>query len=293
MESESKGMIFGILGVVAFSLTLPATRYIVPYFEPVFIALGRAVIAALFAALILFISRSPLPSRTQFKKLIVISLGVVIGFPIFSAWSMQTLPASHGGVVLGILPLATAVAGVFVSKDRPSIGFWLFGIIGALLVVSYSLLGNNGSLAAGDVMLLLAIVSAAAGYAVGGQLSREMGGWRVICWALVIATPFILVPAWFSTPVDVESIPTSAFISFLYLALVSQLTGFFLWYHGLALGGVARVSQTQLLQPFITIAASAWLLQESINFSTLIFATLVVLIVLVGKRQPIYNNSLR
>ena len=123
MNDESKGMIFGVLGVVSFGLTLPATRFIIPYFEPVFIGLGRAVVASLVAAILLVITKQTRPNRRQFYQLIAVALGVVIGFPILSAWAMQTVPASHGGVVLGVLPLATAVAAAVVSNEKPSIGF--------------------------------------------------------------------------------------------------------------------------------------------------------------------------
>ena len=140
MSNESKGMILGFLGVVAFGLTLPATRFVVPYFDPVFIGLGRAVIASVIAAFILIATKQSKPTRNQLIQLSVVALGVVLGFPVLTAWAMETVPASHGGVVLGILPLATAVAAVIVSKEKPSVGFWIFSLIGSIVVVTYSLL---------------------------------------------------------------------------------------------------------------------------------------------------------
>ena len=291
MTNESKGMLLGLLGVVSFGLTLPATRFVVPYFDPVFIGLGRAVPAALVAAMLLLITRQPVPNRKQLYQLLVIAAGVVLGFPVLSAWAMQTVPASHGGVVLGLLPLATAVAGALISGEKPSLGFWVAGMAGSVLVIIYSLSQGGGWFHGGDLALLGAVLSAAIGYAVGGKLSREIGGWQVICWALVIGLPFIIAPAWIHAPQSVAHIHGSVWLGFLYLALVSQLFGFFLWNKGLAIGGVARVSQTQLLQPFVTIVASALLLSEAIDTATIVFALLVVGMVAVSKRMPIHERA--
>ena len=291
MSNESKGMILGFLGVVAFGLTLPATRYIVPYFDPIFIGLGRAVIASIIAALILIATKQSKPTKHQLMQLSIVALGVVLGFPVLTAWAMETVPASHGGVVLGVLPLATATAGVIVSKERPSVGFWIFSLIGSIVVITYSLLQGFGSFQLGDLLLLGSIFSAGLGYALGGKLSKELGGWQVICWALVISLPFIIFPAWIKAPKDnLSNIPLNVILSFLYLALISQLFGFFLWNKGLALGGIARVSQTQLMQPFVTILASAFLINETVNFQTIIFAVIVVCIVAIGKKMPVHEH---
>ena len=291
MSDESKGMFLGLVGVVSFGLTLPATRFIIPYFEPVFIGLGRAVIASFVAALLLIATKQTRPSKNQFYQLLVVASGVVVGFPILSAWAMQTVPASHGGVVLGVLPLATAIVGSVISNEKPSVAFWICGIVGSAVVIAYSLLQGVGEFQTGDFFLLGAIVSAATGYALGGKLSKEIGGWQVICWALVISFPFIIVPAWLEAPQDaVGSLPLNVILSFLYLALVSQLFGFFFWNKGLALGGVARVSQTQLLQPIVTLVASALLINETINVQTIVFATLVIVAVAIGKKMPIYQH---
>ena len=291
MSDESKGMILGVLGVTAFGLTLPATRFIIPYFDPVFIGLGRAVIASLVAAVLLIITKQKRPNRHQFHQLIVVASGVVIGFPILTAWAMQTVPASHGGVVLGVLPLATAVAAAVVSNEKPSVGFWICGLAGSAIVILYTLLQGFGSFQFGDFLLIGAIVSAAMGYALGGKLSKELGGWQVICWALVISFPFIVVPAWLEAPqTNIDSLPLSVLLSFLYLALISQLFGFFLWNKGLALGGISRVSQTQLLQPFVTLVASAYLINETVDLQTIVFAFLVIGIVAIGKKMPVYER---
>lgn len=284
-------MLYGMLGVTAFGLTLPVTRFVTPDLDPVFIGLGRAVLAAVVAGALLLATRQAIPTRRQLGRLVIVGLGVVIGFPVLSAWAMQTAPASHGGVVLGILPLATAIASVFVSSDRPSTGFWAFGVLGSALVVAYALLEGVGRIQVADLALLGAVVSAAVGYAVGGDLSRHLGGWQVISWALVVMLPVILIPALWRMPGDWQAIPVPVWTGFIYLALVSQFLGFFWWNKGLALGGVARVSQIQLLQPFVTLAASVAVLQEAITTATYIFAILVVLVVAIGRRMPIYRKD--
>lgn len=289
-NQEVKGLLLGILAVTLFGLTLPATRYVTPYLDVSFIALGRASFAAILAAALLLISKQSLPTREQFQSIIIVALGVVIGFPLLSAWAMQSVPAAHGGVVLGILPLATATAGTLISDERPSVWFWIIGVLGSASVVLYSLLQGGGSVALGDLALLGAVISASIGYAVGGKLSKTIGGWQVICWALVLSFPFIIVPTINALPESIFNLPISVVMAFLYLALMSQFLGFFIWYKAMAIGGIARVSQAQLLQPFITIVASALLLSEHINSQTYLFAISVVIIVAVGKRMPIYQQ---
>jgi len=287
MKNETKGMLLGLIGVCAFGLTLPATRVIIPYLDPVFIGLGRAVLASVFAAFLLIIFRQKIPSKIQIAQLLIVALGVVIGFPVFSSMAMQYVPASHGGVVLGILPLATAVAGVLIGHERPSLSFWLVSLAGCCLVVFYTLLQGSGQADIADFALLAATLSAATGYAVGAKLSKELGGWQVISWALVLACPFIIIPTIHFAPESFTSLSTMGIASFLYLALVSQLFAFFMWYKGLALGGIARVSQTQLLQPFVTLFASALILGEVIDIETMVFVILVVSSVWLGKRMPV------
>ena len=289
MNNASKGMAYGLLGVCAFALTLPVTRFVVAYFDPLFVGFGRAVVAAFFAACLLVFLKQPLPTKLQLKKLAVVALGVVVGFPVFSSWAMGSLPASHGGVVLGLLPLVTVVMAVIVSNERPSGGFWVAAIAGSLLVVTYSLLQGVGTFAEGDVVLLTAMILAGLGYAVGGALAKELGGWQVICWALVVALPFIVVPAAWYFPKDEADI--LVWLAFLYLAMISQLIAFFLWNTGLALGGVARVSQTQLMQPFITIVAAFFLLGEKIEAVTIAFAIAVAVVVLMGRRAKIHDRN--
>lgn len=289
MQNENKGMLLGFIAVCAFGLTLPATRLAANYFDPIFIGLGRASLAAVVAAILLLIFKATIPTKPQLMKLILVATGVVIGFPVLTSIAMQTLPASHGGVVLGVLPLATAAVGAVVAHERPSLGFWLAGLIGGCLVITFALTDGVGGIQFADLILLAAIFAAAVGYAVGATLVKELGGWQVICWALVLVFPLTILPAINATPDEFAAIPMQGWLSFLYLTLISQLCGFFVWYKGLDLGGIARVSQVQLLQPFITFFAAVMLLGENINMMTVVFLFLVVATVWLGKKMPIQS----
>ena len=310
MTKENQGLLLGAIGVTTFALTLPATRALVEYMNPVFIGLGRSFFASILAITILAATRQPWPTTDQLRRAFYVALGVVFGFPVLSAIAMQSLPAAHGGVILAILPLATVACSVLITNERPSVGFWIFSILGSLLVVAYSILKSDPSedmlFGMGDILLVLAVLSAAAGYAIGGKLANEIGGWQVICWALAVAFPLLFYPVLFGVapaPHHSESLSeigittffstlnSTALVCFFYLILMSQLIGFFFWYKGLAMGGVARVSQLQLLQPFITIAASAWLLHEMIDATTIWFAVAVVMVVAAGKRTAIHKSG--
>jgi drug/metabolite transporter (DMT)-like permease len=291
MNNESKGMLFGLLGTAIFSLTLPATRFITPYLDPIFIGLGRASVAAIMAALILLIFKQARPNKQQLKGLAITSLGVVIGFPVLTSWAMETVHASHAGVVIAILPLLTALISAVISGERPSMRFWLVSVVGAVIVISYSLLHGNLSFQSGDLLLLAGSLLGALGYAVGGKLSQQLGGWQVICWVLVISFPFIIIPTLLTKPDDLAAIPTNVWLSFTYLALMSQLFGFFFWYKGLAIGGIARVSQVQLSQSFLTIIASIILLGEHFDLTTVIFAIAIVLVIAMSRNMPIGTKS--
>ncbi|MBI1425428.1 MAG: EamA family transporter [Gammaproteobacteria bacterium] len=291
MKRETKGMVAGFAGIAVFALTLPAIRYAVAYFDPVLVGLGRSVMAALIAAVWLVVIKAPIPTRRQLVQLMIVTLGVVIGFPLFSALAMKTLPAIHGGVVVGILPMATAIVGVLLTHEKPSPGFWVTGLAGCLVVILFACPDGFQHLQVGDALLVGAVIAAAVGYAFGGRLAVEMGGWQVICWALVIAFPLILLPTGIQALHATPAVPITAWLCFIYLALGSQLLGFVFWYKGLALGGIVRVSQIQLLQPFLTLIAAAVLLGERLDGRTLVFATLVVAILAVGRRMPVTRMS--
>ncbi|HIO93317.1 MAG TPA: DMT family transporter, partial [Leucothrix mucor] len=233
------------------------------------------------------IYKQPLPNRQQLKLLAITATGVIIGFPLLTSWAMQTIHASHAGVVIALIPLLTAVIARFISGERPSLAFWVVSCIGATLVATYALLEGDLSFQTGDLLLIAGSVLGALGYAVGGKLSQQLGGWQVICWALVISFPIVIIPTLITQPDNFSVIPTSVWLSFFYLALMSQLFGFFLWYKGLAIGGIARVSQTQLAQPFLTIIVSILFLGESFDITTLIFALAVVAIIAISRKMPI------
>lgn len=288
---ETLGLFYGFVGVFSFSLTLPATRAAVADLDPIFVGLGRGVLAAVLAAIVLTVTRQPRPSRPQLQGLAVVAMGVVLGFPLLSAWAMQRLPAAHGAVVLGLLPLTTAIAGVLRAGDRPSLPFWVASAIGSATVVSFGIWSGAGSLHSADLALLAAVVAAAFGYAEGGRLAQNLGGWQVICWALVLAAPFEAIPMALTTDWSHLTASPTAWLGFAYVTLVSQFFGFFAWYHGLSIGGVARVGQVQLLQPFLTILASALLLGEPITPITVGAACLVIMSVAVGRRSTVRRGN--
>lgn len=286
-KQVNQGMLLGLIAVAIFSLTLPVTRQIIPYFDPLFIGLGRSVLAALVALPILLVFKQPFPTKPQIKLLLITAMGIIAGFPVLTAYAMQTVPASHGSVVIGLLPLLTAVFAVIISHERPSLGFWIAAIFGALLVISYSLLQGGMELHIGDIYLIVASILAALGYALGAKIAKQLGGWQVICWINVFGFPFSLIGILLVKPENLELAPTSAWIGFLYLALASQLFGFFLWYKGLVMGGTAHVSQTQLLQPFLSILAAILLLGEEVNLSTYVFAIAVVFAIALTRKMQI------
>ena len=200
------------------------------------------------------------------------------------------MPAAHGGIVIGILPMATAFVGVPISNERPSLGFWLTSMIGAGLVITFSLLDGFDTLSWGDLALFSSVICAALGYAYGARLSKTLAGWQVVSWALVISLPISIIPTFLYAPSDLNTVPNSIWMAFAYMALMSQYFGFFFWYKGLAIGGITRVSQTQLLQPFITIFAAVLLLGESLNLSAILFALAVVASVAISRKMPIYSK---
>ena len=294
MISEKKinqGMLLGFLGVVLFSLTLPVNRLIIGDFDPVFIGMGRSVLAACVTLPILLYFKQKFPSLRQVKLLLLTAIGIIAGFPVLTALAMQTVPASHGSVVIGLLPLLTAMLAVIISDERPSIGFWIASFVGALLVITYSLLQGGLEFHLGDIYLVGARILGAYGYAMGGQISKEMGGWQVICWVNVLALPITIVISWWLKPNSFSQIPFNSWMGFVYLALASQLFGFFLWYKGLVMGGIARVSQTQLLQPFLSIIAAILLLNEEVGMQTYIFAMAVVMAIAITRKMQVKEKK--
>lgn len=285
MNKESKGMLIGFIGILIFSLTLPVSKIAVLSFNPYFIAFGRAVLAGLFALIYLAYKKESVPTKVDFVKFVVIALGVVFGFPILTTVAMAHGSSSHGAVILGVMPLATTAIGVLRFKERPSLGFWLISLLGASLVVLYALLKSSGSLTYIDGLLVLGGISACIGYVEGGELSRKMNPRAVISWALVISLPFNIVMSWLTYSPEYLNAGAIAWTSFIYLSLFPMFLGFFFWYEGLAIGGIARVSQVQLIQPFCTLIAASILLGDPLTLMNLIFAVLVVSTVMLGKKM--------
>ena len=283
------GLANGLLGVAIFSLTLPATRIAVADLDAIVVALGRAVGAAACAAIFLAVTRARWPAR-QGKRLALVSMCVVFGFPLLTSIAMQTLPASHGAIVIGLLPLSTAVFAMVFAHERPSPGFWICAAFGSATVIAYALIEGGGSLVVGDVLLLGAVIFAGMGYAEGGRLSRTLGGPQVIAWALLLSLP-VLVPitAWrvmnggMARATVHGAVSVEAWVALAYLSVFSMFFGFFFWYRGLAQGGVARVGQLQLLQPFLSVIAASALVGEALGWRTMSFAFAVVFIVALGR----------
>lgn len=290
MTKETKGMLIGFIGVAIFSLTLPFTRIAVQEMNPLYISFGRGVIAGLCGMILLLATQSPLPTKTQVKKILITAFGVVYGFPTFTSLAMKTLPSAHSGIVLGILPLAMSVMGAIRFHEKPSKAFWITAVIGTLLVLVYSLIDGAGGLALGDVWLLLAIITAAIGYSEGGKLSEEMGAIKVISWAMAITLPINIPAAFIFANTSLADLSPIVLISFLYLGLFSAFIGFFFWYKGIALGGVARVGQVQLLQPFLTLIGAYYLLNEPITLLNIVFAIAVLAVVLIGRKTKIRSS---
>jgi drug/metabolite transporter (DMT)-like permease len=286
-QSDLKSFGYGFIGVLIFSLTLPATRIAVTGFDPVFVGLGRAIVAAGLSLILLVITCQTIPPLRFLPNFAIVTAGVVIGFPLLSAIAMQDAAASHGAVITGLLPLSTALCGAWRAGERPSRGFWLFASLGSALVVFFALLTGGGSIRLADLALLGAVGSAALGYAEGAVLARKFGSWQVICWALMLSVPVLLPIVWQHLPANFSSISTNAVLAFLYVSVFSMFLGFFAWYRGLALGGIARIGQLQLIQPFMTIFASAILLGEHLSIETLGFAAAVIGCVALGKRTAI------
>jgi drug/metabolite transporter (DMT)-like permease len=287
------GLWLGALGVTIFALTLPMSRLAVgtpeaPQLSGIFLASGRAVIAAMLSAIFLLATRAPWPRRADWLPLGVVALGVVFGFPLFTSIAMRHVEAVHASVIVGVLPLATALVGAWLHRQRPSGGFWLCAGLGTALVVAFAYVrsGQAGlQLAPADLLLLAGMACAAVGYGFGARLSQHMRADDVICWALLISLPLNLPLAGMEYPQN--AIKIEAWLAFGYVAVFSMWLGFFAWYRGLALGGTVRVSQVQLLQPFLSMLFAIPLLGESLDLLTAGFGLAVMAVVFIGRKMPV------
>ncbi|WP_455917221.1 DMT family transporter [Pseudomonas cerasi] len=283
-DSSTQGWINGFIGVLIFSGSLPATRLAVMEFDPVFLTMIRATLAAALGLCLLGVFKEKRPARAQWMPLAVVALGVVIGFPLLTALALQYVTSAHSIVFIGLLPLATAVFGVLRGGERPRPVFWLFSMLGSLLVMSYAVAQGLSAAPVGDVLMLLAVLACGLGYAEGAKLSRTLGGWQVICWALVVSLPVVAPLSLILAPVTLSGISPPAWLSLGYVALFSMLIGFVFWYRGLAQGGIAAVGQLQLLQPFFGLALAAGLLHEQVSLGMVLVTVAVIGCVAGAKR---------
>ena len=284
MSFAGKGWGSGLLGVVIFSGSLPATRVAVAGFSPLFLTSARAVIAALLGGVFLLLLRQKVPGRVDLFSLFVVALGVVVGFPLLTALSLQHITAARSIVFIGLLPLATAIFGVLRGGERPKPAFWLFSVLGSATVAGFALLHSEGSSLTGDLLMVAAVLLCGLGYAEGARLSRQLGGWQVICWALVLSLPVMLALMLLTAPQTLSGIRPAAWIGLAYVSLFSMLIGFVFWYRGLAQGGIAAVGQLQLLQPFFGLAIAAALLHETVT-PAMLAVTLGVVACVAGARK--------
>ncbi|MUL41510.1 DMT family transporter [Streptomonospora sp. PA3] len=278
--SPRAGLGWGFLGVTAFSFTVPFTRVVVEGggISPLFVGCGRAVVAALLAAAALAITRQRLPRGIQWGRLALVAGGIVVGFPVLTSFALTTVPASHGAVVIALLPAATAVLAVLRTRERPPMSFWIMAAVGAIAAVVFASVRASGlgGLHWADLLLFGAVVAAAVGYSEGGLLARELGAWQTVSWALVLSVPLMAVLTGVSMAQQLPSGAAIEWAAFAYLAVVSMFLGFFAWYRGLSIGPMTQVSQVQLTQPVMSICWAALFLREYLTWPTILGGIAVI-----------------
>ncbi|ADU71295.1 DMT family transporter [Pantoea sp. At-9b] len=284
MKIALNGWVSGFIGVMIFAGSLPATRAAIGGFDPIFLTCARATIAALLGGTLLVVLRQKRPASTDLLALAITALGVVVGFPLLTAWAVQHISSARSIVFLGLLPMSTAIFAVLRGGERPRPIFWVFSIAGSAIIAGYALGGTAGDMMAGDALMIAAIILCGLGYAEGAKLSRRLGGWQVISWALLLSAPVMLPIAMFTAPTTFSGIAISAWLGFAYVSIFSMLIGFIFWYHGLAKGGIAAVGQLQLIQPFMGFALAALLLHESVSWAMLAVASGTIMCVFGAKR---------
>lgn len=284
MQRTTDGWGSGLVGVIIFSGSLPATRVAVGGFTPLFLTSARAVIAALLGAALLVALRQKRPAPADLVPLGIVAVGVVIGFPLLTALALRHITSAHSIVFIGLLPLATAVFGVLRGGERPKAAFWLFSVVGALTVAGFALAQGGRAAGTGDLLMIAAVLLCGLGYAEGATLSRRLGGWQVISWALLVALPPMAVIALATLPETWAGVGIPEWLGLAYVSVFSMLVGFVFWYRGLALGGIAGVGQLQLLQPFLGLALAGLLLGEPVAWTMVAATGLVVACVAGAKR---------
>jgi len=284
MKQSTAGWGSGLLGVLIFSGSLPATRVAVADFSPMFLTSARAAIAALLGAVFLVVLRQPWPERRDILPLALVAVGGVVGFPLLTALALQHITAAHSIVFIGMLPLATAIFGVLRGGERPKPAFWIFSIMGAAAVAGFALHGSDGGTVAGDLLMVAAVVVCGLGYAEGAILSRRLGGWQVISWSLLLSLPVMGLITLATWPETFDNVSIPGWTGLAYVSIFSMMVGFIFWYRGLALGGIAGVGQLQLLQPFFGFMLAALFLGEPIAW-TMITSTLIVVACVAGAKR--------
>lgn len=284
MEKSTRGWANGLLGVAIFAGSLPATRIAVADLNPSFLTCARAAVAALLAGAFLLAQRAQRPALADVPSLAIAAAGVVVGFPLLTALALQRMTSAYSIVFVGLLPLCTAIFAVLRGGERPRGLFWVFSLAGAGVVAGYAAMGGGQSSLSGDLLMLAAVLVCGMGYAEGARLSRRLGGWQVISWALMLSLPLMLPLALWLAPATLAHLSASTWLSFVYVAVFSQLIGFVFWYRGLAQGGIAAVGQLQLLQPFMGLALAAVLLHEQVSWSMLV-VTLVAVVCVAGAKK--------
>jgi drug/metabolite transporter (DMT)-like permease len=293
-HDETRGLWLGLLGVAIFSMTLPMTRLAVgpaadPQLPPFFVTSGRAALAGFLSIGYLLFTRAPMVQRRHLVALVISALGTVVGFPLFLSLALREVDAMHAAVVSGLIPLATAIGAAVYFRQRPSAGFWICAVLGCAMVLMFAAYRGGGTLSIADGLLMIAIVCTAIGYVAGARLANDLPAEEVICWVLVISLPLtvpVMLLTWPSAPVK-----ASAWGGFAYVTLFSMWLGFFAWYRGLALGGAVRVSQTQLVQPFLALLFAVPVLGEKLDATTVLFSLAVIAVVFVGKKMPAHTRQ--
>lgn len=283
-KTQTNGWINGFIGMLIFSGSLPATKAAVLGFEPLFLTAARASIAGLLSLVMLLLYKEKLPTFKQWISLTVVSLGVVVGFPLLTAIALQEITSAHSLVFLALLPLSTAIFAVIRGGEKPRPTFWLFSIVGSLLVMGYALSQGGASSISADLLMIASVIVCGLGYAEGATLTKQLGGWQVICWALIVSLPPMLILSFILMPEELTKISLSAWTGLGYVSLFSMLIGFIFWYKGLSQGGIAAVGQLQLLQPFFGLGLAAVLLHESVNLLMLL-VTVGVIFCVAGSRK--------
>ena len=285
---QNFGLLLGVLGVCLFAATLPATRIALFDTNPFFLTSIRAMIAGFAGAAVLVVMRRRLPPRRLIIPIILCAIVVVLGFPLAMAIAMVTVPSSHGGVIMGILPLATAASAAVIQHERPSRGFWIAAVIGSALVMTFAFYRGGGhSLSLGDVLLLVAVACGGIGYTLSGKLSGSLPGWEVISWVVAFSLPIAIIATILTWPDNIDAITPRGWAAILYVGLVAQYSAFFLWNAAMAMGGIARVGQISLLQPFLVVLIAATFAGEDLDVQTLLFAAAVVITVAIGTRMRV------